>query len=451
MKTKPISSTLLLLSLFYGINSYAEDAVSGSPSCIKSGMAYSQSMSMSQRKELFVKGTITDCDDKVWDIIVIPGSDVSKEMSVRALKRSEERIENNTAHLVHAETYTNMGSSIAELFHDSSDLSVRGLDLMKEGAYDDALVDGLGNTLLKRTGQNWMHGFSTASQIAADGNFGWVAGSLYTGLIKPIGQTVWNISEALVWDVALKGGGKFVWGAGKTLVGAAGMVVSPVVSPGYEIIIRPLGSLVISIADTIAIGGLASGSILVWNGTAWTLSQFYSVPTRESSIAGVNFVNLQFDPNDPRNLPKITNVDFSTFSQMIQSQLRWTQATHEINTLRDKINTRDKEIEKLEKDLNKLRDENRVATEKIYDVKNQTNSDPVVASINSLMYDVRHADEINISDDVNLEINSKDSLVEVILETSREMNIDVSDEEVHTIAEDIIKTFENTLTVKKVQ
>jgi len=62
------------------------------PSCIKSGSAYTKRMNSQQRKQLYVQGTITDCQDRVWDITLIPGSDTSKNMTVKAFKRSGDRI-----------------------------------------------------------------------------------------------------------------------------------------------------------------------------------------------------------------------------------------------------------------------------------------------------------------------------------------------------------------------
>ncbi len=57
-------------------------------------------MNSSQRKELYVQGTVTDCEDRVWDIVLILGSQASKDMTVIAIKRSGDRISDHTSHLI---------------------------------------------------------------------------------------------------------------------------------------------------------------------------------------------------------------------------------------------------------------------------------------------------------------------------------------------------------------
>ena len=411
------------------------------PSCIKSGSAYTKRMNSQQRKQLYVQGTITDCQDRVWDITLIPGSDTSKNMTVKAFKRSGDRIANHTKHIIEGDTYANLGQDIKDTFVYSYEMSKNGLSTMKDGA-KNAFVDGIGQTMIMKTGRDWKNGFSNAGAVAADGNFGWPVGVFYSGLLKPVGQTVFNVGKALVWDVTLKGGSKVIWGGLKTVTGGAGMVVSPILSPGYELIIRPLGALTISVLDTVAVGGIASGAVYVWNGAAWTLSQLSDVPTRESSVAGLTLVDLEFDPDAPEHQQVVTNIEFNTFAQMIQAQVANIQTNNNKKPYESAIADNKAKIKKLNDEIQELSDENYELQEKIREEKRNYDQNPVVEAINVMRYNARYqADEIVIADDVKLVVRDFNSLKELVLATADEMNVQMSNEEAEDIANELIKTF----------
>ena len=267
-------------------------------------------------------------------------------------------------------------------------------------------------------------------------------GVFYSGLLKPVGQTVFNVGKALVWDVTLKGGSKVIWGGLKTVTGGAGMVVSPILSPGYELIIRPLGALTISVLDTVAVGGIASGAVYVWNGAAWTLSQLSDVPTRESSVAGLTLVDLEFDPDAPEHQQVVTNIEFNTFAQMIQAQLANVQTNNNKKPYESAIADNKAKIKKLNDEIQELSDENYELQEKIREEKRNYDQNPVVEAINVMRYNARYqADEIVIADDVKLVVRDFNSLKELVLATADEMNVQMSNEEAEDIANELIKTF----------
>tara|TARA_Y100000780_G_scaffold232596_1_gene269056 strand:- start:197122 stop:198531 length:1410 start_codon:yes stop_codon:yes gene_type:complete len=437
-----LASALTVPSMSQAFAQEVDQAVENEvPSCIKSGAAYTKRMNGQQRKQLYVQGTITDCQDRVWDITLIPGSDTSKNMTVKAFKRSGERIANNTKHIIEGETYANLGQDIKDTFVYSYDMSKNGLSTMKDGA-KNAFVDGIGKTMIMKTGRDWANGFSNAGAVAADGNFGWPVGVIYSGLLKPAGQTVFNVGKALVWDVTLKGGGKVIWGGLKTVTGGAGMIASPLLSPGYQLILRPLGALTISVLDTVAVGGIASGAVYVWNGAAWTLSQLSDVPTRESSVAGLTLVDLEFDPDAPENQHIVANIEFNTFAQMIQAQVANVQKNNNQKPYESALAANKEEIKRLRSEIEKLQDENDELYDKIKEEKINYDQNPVVKAINEMRYSARYqADEIVIADDVKLVVRDFNSLKELVLATANEMNVEMSNEEAEEVANELIKTF----------
>ena len=185
LMSKTLSTALMLAVV--STSAFSDDAQTELPSCIKSGSAFANKMNLEQRGELFVSGTITDCNDVVWDISLIPGANASKEMTMRAISRSANRVANNTTHLVDGDTYERMGENIQTVFNGSSRIAGLGLNNMKEAVVDDAIVGGIGETMIGRSARNWREGFSTAGEVAKDRNFGWTAGILYAGLLKPTG------------------------------------------------------------------------------------------------------------------------------------------------------------------------------------------------------------------------------------------------------------------------
>src|SRR5665647_317628 len=72
------------------------------PSCIKSGVAISPKMNKEQRKELFIRGRITDCEGQIWNIKIIPGSDISKQMTIKSWRFASDK----TKELFKIETYS---------------------------------------------------------------------------------------------------------------------------------------------------------------------------------------------------------------------------------------------------------------------------------------------------------------------------------------------------------
>jgi len=441
MKSSKKTLGVLLLLSMCSARSFSDEISSEISSCIKSGSAYTSTMNSTQRKELFVRGTITDCKDKVWDIVLIPGSDKSKTMTVKALKRSGDLIVENTTHLAESRTYYSMGRNIKRLFEQSNELSSEGVSRIKEGVVDDAIIEGIAETMFMKTGKDWMNGFISAGRVAADGNFGWSAGAVYAGLIKPLGKTFLNVGEAVIWHVTLKGGSKLIWGTVETVTGGVGMVISPVVSPGYEIIFRPLGALTISVIDTVVIGGVTSGAVFVWNGTSWTLSQLSDVPTRESSIGSLDLVELKFNPHAAENQVHITNIEFAIFSKMLQAQIKNIQVEHAkipigetINDNKDKIKQLKAQIKGLEKNNNDLKNQKKKLS---YDYR----SDPTVKATEELIASASNADEIMITDEIKLVIKDMKALKRLVLETSNEMGVKVSDEEAEGIVKETVKTF----------
>ena len=441
MKSKSKSIGVLLLLSMLSAPIFADiETGSKAPSCIKSGSAYTETMNANQRKELFVKGTITDCSDKVWDIVLIPGSDVSKEMTVSAVKRSGKRIVDHTTHLVESETYTGMGGHIKETFTDSGEIAVDGLKLIKKGAVDDIVMDGLVGNIVMETGSDWAEGWSDAGAAIADGNFGWTVAALWAGLVRPTIYTAYNFGEAVFYDLP-SGALRITGGTLQTLFGATGMVVSPILSPGYEVIVRPLGALTISVIDTVVVGGLTSGAIYVWNGTSWTLSQLNDIPNRESRVAGMNLVELNFDPNAPEHQRKVTKIEMATFSHMIQSQIKNVDLVNAEAPLTEKQIEKKEEIKGLKQEIANAEGEiSKLYTEK-RELNNAYDNDVTVKAARKLMRDVRYADEVTVNDGVKLVIKDIKALKDLVLETSNEMEVEVSDEEAEKIATELVKTF----------
>lgn len=423
---------------------FAEDKAATDQTCIKSGSAYTSTMNWNQRKELFVQGTITDCEDKVWDILIIPGTDKSKNMTVRAIERSADRVVKHTTHLVDGQTYSRMGDNIAEMFSDTAEFSGDGFVRMKEGVIDHAIIDSSERIFVKSF-NDWGRGFSNAGAVASDGNFSWLPMTIFEGFIKPLSLTAWNITVGVTKDIVWYGGGKFVVGAIQATLGGIGMVVTPILSPGYELVVRPLWGLAASVVDTVVVGGITSGTIYVWNGTAWTLSQLNDVPKRESTIGGLRMVDLRFDPNDPRNLPKITDVSFDTFSSMIQAQVKNTELKKLQDPLSAEMEAKDKEAralrakaKELDNEYYELRDQKR-ANERAYE------KDPVVEASAKVIRSARRADEINIEDGVKLVVKDMSALNELVMETAAEMGTTLSAQEAEAITAEIVKTFTSNL------
>ncbi|MCK5071898.1 MAG: hypothetical protein KAQ98_00630 [Bacteriovoracaceae bacterium] len=407
----------LLSSLVIGV-SFAEEDIA--PSCVKDGVIYSKRMNWDQRKELFVVGTITDCEGQVWNIKMTPGSDSSKEMVIEGWRFAGDR----TKELFKIETYKKVAQDTKDATVESAKFTKESAKLAKQGVWDFLIVDGLYETLLVDTKNDWVNGVKTANELR--GKFGWLFGAIYAGFLRPAVQTVGNVAETVLWHVP-KGLVTSIVGVAGVTGGTVATVSSPVVVPAVEVLGRPL----LALGSILTVGSTIPGAIYVWNAGTWTTTQLSDIPTEEVSIGGIDFITLE---NAAQREPTRMKLTINDFKMLIQGSILATVKDEKQKVISDKMDVLRK---KLDEEIGRLRREN----SKISD---EHENNPATVAANDVRSKARRTDIVKADEETNELLVNDANLRKLVIEYSEALELTLTDEEIDSTIKSI-KRLANSL------
>lgn len=394
------------------------------PRCIKSGVAYSPKMNKEQRKELFVHGQITDCEGNIWNIKVIPGSDVSKEMTIKSWRFAGQQ----TEQMFKIETYKKAANRGKRATKASFDFTKNSSKLLKKGVWDYMIVEGVYNNLILDNARVWKQAGVTVANL--DGSFSWLFGAIYAGILKPVTLTGVNIIKSAyhftVGTVILVGG------IAGTTGGLVATVASPILVPTVELMTRPL----LAIGSILTTGSIIPGAIYVWNGTAWITTQFSDIPDKETIIGGVSFVRLE-NPKE-KEKPRV-ELNAAALNEIIKVGVMAAAQKTQVDRL-------EQEKAELQKQVRELQNQIRALSEQQEDLAEAHSDDPTVRKTRRLIYD-RNQTNIVLSAEVVNASENEESLKKLINNYVQENGIQLSEEELE-FAKTEVKDILSKLSVK---
>lgn len=394
------------------------------PSCIKSGVAYSPRMTKKQRKELFVHGRITDCDGNIWNIKVIPGSEKSKQMTIKSWRFAG----NQAKQMFQIETYKKAVRHGKYASKASFNFAKSSAKLLKKGVWDYMIVDGVYENLLRDNARVWKNAGVTVSKLR--GSFGWLFGAIYAGVLKPVTLTGVNIIQAAFHIT--KGTVVLVGGIAGTAGGIVATVASPVIVPVVEVMTHPL----LAVGSILTTGTIIPGVVYVWNGTAWVSTQLSHVPDSETVIGGVRFVKLE-NPKQPEK-PQV-DVTTQNLSEIVEAGVKSATKKTEQEELIAKRQEIERQIAELRKQADKLNTE-------IYSLDTAYNNEAAVKSVYQLLQKI-YGSEVIITEEVVEASKSDERVRELIQKYADENGVSLSEQEIqHALSE--IKRNLKTLTTK---
>lgn len=397
------------------------EAAEEGPSCIRNGVAYSPKMTKEQKKELFVYGKITDCDGRIWNIKIIPGSDVSKQMTIKSWRYAS----NQTKELIKIETYKDAARSGKNATRASFDFTKRSSKLLKKGIWDYMIVDGIYESLLVDTKNTWFQAGAAVKGLR--GSFGWIFGAIYAGILKPVTLTAVNVVKA-AYHIT-KGTVVLVGGIAGTAGGIVATVSSPVIVPAADVLTRPL----LAIGSILTTGSIIPGTIYLWNGSAWITSQLNDVPTEETRIGGVTFVRLE----NPRPIPRnVVNVTIEDFKKVVEASLLASVLESKQEELEAKQDDLRRQIAELQREIDDIEGQQR-------QLRAAHNSHPVVIAIDNMRRNQYGAD-VRVSEDVQEMILDDAKIKEIVINYANEMDILLTDEEMESTIKAIKKAMGGT-------
>lgn len=384
------------------------------PSCIKSGVAYSPRMTKKQRKELFVHGRITDCDGNIWNIKVIPGSDKSKQMTIKSWRYAG----NKAKQMFQIETYKKAVRHGKYASKASFNFAKSSSKLLKKGIWDYMIVDGVYENLLRDNARVWKNAGVTVSRLR--GSFGWLFGAIYAGILKPVTLTGVNVVQAAFHIT--KGAVVLVGGIAGTAGGIVATVASPVIVPVVEVMTQPL----LAVGSILTTGSIIPGIVYVWNGTAWVSTQLSHVPDSETVIGGVRFVRLE-NPKQPEK-PQV-EVTTQNFSEVIESGVRHTTMKTQQGELTEKRKEIEKQIAELQKEANNINN-------RIYSLETEYRSESAVQSMTALLYKIYGAN-VTVAPEVIEAAKNDETLRELIQKYADENGVSLSEQEIQNALSEI--------------
>ena len=387
------------------------------PTCIKSGVAYSPRMTKQQRKELFIKGQITDCDGNIWNIKVIPGSDKSKEMTVKSWRYAGKQAKQ----MFQIETYKKAIKNGKYASKASFNFAKKSSKLLKKGVWDYMIVEGVYNDLIVDNARVWKQAGYTVANLR--GSFGWLFGAIYAGVLKPVTLTGVNIIKAAYHITA--GTVILVGGIAGTAGGIVATVASPVIVPVVEVMTRPL----LAVGSILTTGTIIPGVVYVWNGTAWVSTQLSHVPDSETTIGGVRFVRLE-NPKQPEK-PTL-EITTNELSDVVEVSIKSSAKKTVQNELNAKINEINKKIRELQEEAQKIHNQ-------IYALDAAHSNDETVKEVSLLLRKVYNS-QVTFSPEVQEIALNDEELKELILNYAEQNGINLSDSEISAAVSEIKKT-----------
>lgn len=389
------------------------------PTCIKSGVAYSPRMSKEQRKELFVKGQITDCEGNIWNIKVIPGSDYSKQMTIKSWHYAGK----HAKQMFKIETYKKAGKDGKKAAKASFDFTKKSSKLLKKGVWDYMIVEGIYNDLIKDTARVWKNAGVTVSKLR--GSFGWLFGAIYAGVLKPVTLTGVNVIKAAYHITA--GTVILVGGIAGTAGGLIATISSPIIVPVVEVMTHPL----LAVGSILTTGSIVPGVVYVWNGTAWVSTQLSHVPDSETKIGGVRFVKLENPKAPVREQVEVTMADLGNVVEAgIKNSVRVTK-NNELKAQRKEIQD---QINALQQQMNEVyRQES--------EVESQYRNDASVKAVTALSQKRWNSDIILSADVANSLDDEK--IRGMVVNSANELGISLSEVEIENAVKEIKKHMVN--------
>jgi hypothetical protein len=387
------------------------------PSCIKSGVAYSPRMTKAQRKELFMKGQITDCEGNIWNIKVIPGSDKSKEMTIHSWRYAGKEAKQ----IFKIETYKKAGRDGKYASKASFNFAKSSSKLLKKGVWDYMIVDGIYNDLIKDNARVWKNAGVTV--VGLRGSFAWLFGAIYAGILKPVTLTGVNIVKAAYHLTA--GTVILVGGIAGTAGGLIATVASPVIVPVVEVMTKPL----LAVGSILTTGSVVPGLVYVWNGAAWASTQLSHVPDSETVVGGVQFVRLE-NPKQPVK-PNV-EVTLEDLNAVIESNVKRTAQNSKYTELESQRMELEKQIAELQKKVDGL-------TNQEYELRRNLEADASVVAVSNLQYRLYGANII--VNQAVLDIENNDQELRNLVDASAEkLGISLSENELEAAVKDIKQT-----------
>jgi hypothetical protein len=386
-------------------NANAGDEKSG-PSCIKSGVAYSPRMTKAQRKELFVRGQITDCDGNIWNIKVIPGSDKSKQMTIKSWRFAGKEAKQ----IIKIETYTKAGRDGKAAAKASFNFAKSSSKLLKKGIWDYMIVEGVYKDLIVRNAKVWKQAGVTVAGL--HGSFGWLFGAIYAGVLKPVTLTGVNIARAAFHIT--EGAVVLVGGIAGTAGGLIATVSSPVIVPVVEVLVHPL----LAVGSILTTGTIIPGAVYVWNGTAWASTQLSHVPDSETVIGGVRFVRLE-NPKQAEK-PKL-EVSANELNTIAEAGVKTATERTQEKELQVKQAELRKQIDELQRQASELANQE-------YKLRQALEADASVAAVSSLVYKV-YSSKVIVSEEVKAAASDDKKVEELALNAASKLGVVLSDSE----------------------
>lgn len=348
-----------------------------------------------QKKELWITGTVTDSEGRVWNIWVVPGTRKSK--------------------LWITEGWTDAGKEIQTLF---------GKELWGEDV-PEAFKDGARYT--KRAGKAFGRSFKDATYgVVVD--MGRDIGSGYRTLVtdnrrlkneRPVGYPAIMVLNGLwfgvkaAWEVVevpIESALRLTFDT--TLYRGGALAGSMAYAPGY-VMVRVVYHPVAALWNAAIEGTLVAGSYYTWNGFSWTVAHRSRVPERESA-PWVTIITDPTDKNPGNPTPVELTVDAEDFNNLVAASIRGALMEQKVKELQD-------EVDALRKQLDERQ-------EKISVERHQYGEAPEVKTLEQIVADSYSAQIRKLSPDVQAVYMDRENLVKLIDQVAVQLEVTLSPE-----------------------
>jgi len=355
--------------------------------CVLSPLSsYADHLQGNQRKELFIKGTVTDQKThQTWDVILVPGiSNITNNAGDGFAASGKD-----FADLSKKEFWKNIGIEFKDGFKFSKDVIksqwVEGID----GDYKGAVA---ANKSI------------TPGEIGS--GFEHVASWTWFG-IKAVARTAWMP------------------------VGVAGGVAYSVAAPVATVAEKPVIEGVVFNAATR--GVLVPAVLYVWNGIAWTASSIGNVPTQESF-----FVHLK---SEDQTKPAEVVIDDAGFASIVAASVveqltadQRTQLQEQVKVIQAEIDKAVQPLQKQQQDLQTQQDQ----------AQNTLSNNPAEKAVNTIRDAASQDAPVSLSQDAKDTYLDQAKLRALVISSLQAAGVTSPDSQaVDTIVAKITQTLQN--------
>jgi hypothetical protein len=410
---------------------FSQAQATGAGAAAKSGSS-GQKLSGKQKSELYTEGTITDSQGNVWRIKTLPGTSKIKKIAKAGWVNAGHIIKDSLKQskkffsLLGKKTYytKNLKGIVVDGVHGikTSAKAMKSTLKFTKSAFTDDFYKGIRNDWRKTCRKN--------SVAIKDGSIGYqfqvVKNTMGTGF-KTVGRVIYTPLKASAGVIGIAGSATGI--ASSAAYSAVAPEVYYVGTPVVAAIIPEVGATA-ALGDILARGMIAPSAMYFWNGSAWVVSKSGKVPNHTTY-----WITLQRSAAD---VPHTVAVDKDAFTAIVQAAVLQHLTDAQIAEIEKQVDALTKELDEIRNQTMALNDQRRNKSRDISQKRTDlANSSAMQEWMRLTREGFNPNATMQVTDDVKALNLDDTALSQLVRNTAKAQNSELTDEQVTEIVKNI--------------